>query len=72
MILITVALTSWEAWSRKQLPVKCKVKVSLFLIKHHAIKKYGGVEVKFHAFLASLLNGGDGQFHASTALPPGK
>jgi len=32
-----------------------KGKVSLCLIKHHDLETYGGVEVKFHAFLPSAL-----------------
>jgi hypothetical protein len=31
----------------------------LWLIKHYAIKKYGGVEVFFHIFLSLALNGGE-------------
>jgi hypothetical protein len=27
-----------------------KVKLSLYLIKYHAMKTYGGVEVQIHAF----------------------
>jgi hypothetical protein len=38
---------------------KCKVKLSLCLIKHHSIKTYGGVEVYLHAFLISALDGGE-------------
>jgi hypothetical protein len=43
-----------------------KVKLSLCLTKHHAMKKYWGVEV----FLISALDGG--QLHTPAALPPGK
>jgi hypothetical protein len=34
------------------------VKFPLCLIKHHAMKKYGGVEVQFH-ILISALDGGE-------------
>jgi hypothetical protein len=38
---------------------KVKVKMSLCLIKHYAMKMYRGVEVWFHVFLASALFGGE-------------
>jgi len=34
-----------------------KVKLSLSLNKHHAMKTYWGVEVQIHAFLTSALSG---------------
>jgi hypothetical protein len=49
-----------------------KVKLSLSLTKHHAIKTYWGVEVYLHAFLTSALDEASGQLHAPAALPPGK
>jgi hypothetical protein len=36
-----------------------KVKLFLQLIKHHTMKTYWGVEVKFQAFLTSVLDGGE-------------
>jgi hypothetical protein len=30
----------------------------LFVLKHHDKKTYGGVEIKLHAFLNSVLGGG--------------
>jgi hypothetical protein len=39
--------------------VKVKVKLSLCLNKHHAMKAYWGVEVERHAFLTSALEGGE-------------
>jgi hypothetical protein len=30
---------------------KCKVKLSLYLIKHHAMKTEGDAEIQLHAFL---------------------
>jgi hypothetical protein len=40
--------------------LKCQRKIilSLCVIAHHAINKYGRVEVWLHAFLISTLNGG--------------
>jgi hypothetical protein len=50
--------------------VKIKVKLSLYLIKHHAMKAYGGVEIYFHAFLTSALDDVSSQPHAPAALFP--
>jgi hypothetical protein len=36
-----------------------KVKLSLCLTKHHAMKTHWGVEVQLHAFLTSALDGGE-------------
>jgi hypothetical protein len=38
---------------------KVKLKLSLCLTKHHAMKMYWGVEVWLHAFLISALDGGE-------------
>jgi hypothetical protein len=35
------------------------MKISVCLIKHHAAKKYGGVEARIYAFFASTLDGGE-------------
>jgi hypothetical protein len=32
----------------------------------------GGTEVQLHSFLTSALDGVNGQFHGTAALPPGK
>jgi hypothetical protein len=45
-----------------------KVKLSLCLIKGHAMKTYGGVELQLHVVLTSTLHG-SGQLHAAAALP---
>jgi hypothetical protein len=37
--------------------IKVKVKLSLCLIKHHAMKMYKGVEVWLRAFIISALDG---------------
>jgi hypothetical protein len=39
--------------------VKCKVVPVLNLIKHYAMKAYGGVDVYIHIFLTSALVGGE-------------
>jgi hypothetical protein len=44
-----------------------KLKLSLCLTKHHAMKSYSST----HS-LTSALDGVSGQLHAPTALPPGK
>jgi hypothetical protein len=49
-----------------------KVKLTLCLAKHHAIKTYWGVEVYLHAFLTLALDGGEWSAHAPAALPRGK
>jgi len=52
---------------------KVKVKLSLCLTKHYAMKTYGGVELYIPP---PTLNLGSrqlgGQFHVPAALPPGK
>jgi len=53
----------WEDNIRKDLTgigweaaVRVKVKLSLCLIKHHAINMYGEVEIWVHAFLIMALD----------------
>jgi hypothetical protein len=43
-----------------------KVKLSLSLIRHHAMPAYRGAAVQLHAFLTSAMDGGDGQLHTLT------
>jgi hypothetical protein len=38
---------------------RIKVKLSLCLTKHHAMKTYWGVEIQLHALLISALDGGE-------------
>jgi hypothetical protein len=60
---------------KKYWPIKIKVKLSLYLTKHHATKTYGGVEVQFHVFLTSALGGGEwlasrpGRFTSGERVP---
>jgi len=52
---------------------KVKVDLSLCLTKYNAMTTYGGVEVYFHTFLTSILDGGEwSQLHFPAALSPGK
>jgi hypothetical protein len=41
------------------LRIKAKVKLSLCLVKYHAMKTYGGVEEYLHTFLMSELDRGE-------------
>jgi len=47
-----------------------KVKLSLCLIKYHAMEAHWGVELYLHAFLISALQGVSAKLHASADLPP--
>jgi hypothetical protein len=44
-----------------------RIKLYLSLIKHQALKIYGGVEVQFHAFITSAIDGVNNQLHAAAA-----
>jgi hypothetical protein len=46
-----------------------RVKLSLFLIKHHNMRTYEGVKVWFHAFLSLEVSG---LIHAPATLLSGK
>jgi len=48
-----------------------RVQMSLCLMKHHTIQTYR-VEVQLHAFLTSILDGGEWSTLRMTALPPDK
>jgi hypothetical protein len=37
--------------------IKEKIKIYLFLTKHHSVDTYREVEIQFHAFLTSALHG---------------
>jgi len=39
------------------------------MIMQHAMNTYGGVEVKFHTYLISALDGGECQLHAPVSSP---
>jgi hypothetical protein len=64
----------WEGG--RQNGKKVKVKLSLRLTKHQAMKMYWGIEVYLHAFLISALDGGKlsasrpGRFTPRERAPP--
>jgi hypothetical protein len=43
-----------------------------YLIKHHSLKTYWVVEVNLHAFLTSILDGGEWSASRPVALHPGE
>jgi hypothetical protein len=45
-----------------------KIRLSLSLINHRAIKMYGGVEVELHAFLTFAIDRNKFQFHVPAVL----
>jgi hypothetical protein len=49
-----------------------KAKLSLCLIKHYAMKAYGGVEVYIHVFLTSALVGGEWSASRPCRFTPGE
>jgi hypothetical protein len=49
-----------------------KIKLSLCLIKHHAMKMYGRVKIKLHALLTTALDGREWSASRLVPLPPGK
>jgi hypothetical protein len=49
-----------------------KVQLSLYLIKHHAMKTYGGVEVQFHVYFTLALDVGDRLASHSGCFTPRK
>jgi hypothetical protein len=42
------------------------------VLKQYAMKTYRGAEVKLHAFLTSVLGGGEWSFHAPATYPQGQ
>jgi hypothetical protein len=50
--LSVIGINVYERYS------KCKVKLSLCLIKHLSMKAYWGVDIQLHVFLTSALDGG--------------
>jgi hypothetical protein len=64
----------WQ--NRRQTRMKAKVEeseviFSLCLIKHHAMKTVGRVEVQLHAFLTLALGGGECLASCSGRFTPG-
>jgi hypothetical protein len=51
--------TNWWRWITIDWQISDKVQVSPCLTKYHAMKTYGGAEVKPHAFLTWTLDGGE-------------
>jgi hypothetical protein len=51
---------------------KGKVKLSLCLIKHYAMKAYEGVDVQIHIFLTSALDGGEWSASRPGSFTPGE
>jgi hypothetical protein len=49
-----------------------KVKLSLCLIKYHAMKTYGRMEVQLHASLTSTLDGGKWSASQPGSFTPGE
>jgi hypothetical protein len=52
--------------------LKGKVVPALNLIKHYAMKAYGGVDVYIHIFLTSALVGGEWSTSRPGRFTPGK
>jgi hypothetical protein len=61
-------LISVRRWSY----IYIKGKVVTVLIKHYAVKKYGGVDVYIHVFLTSALVGGEWSASRPGRFNPGK
>jgi len=59
---------------RAKVNVKVKVKLPLCLTTYHVMKTYGRMEVQFHAFLTSVLDGGEWSISRPDLSPrsPGK
>jgi hypothetical protein len=49
-----------------------KGKISLIIIKHYAMKAYGGVNVQTHIFLISVRDGGEWLASRPGRFTPGK
>jgi hypothetical protein len=63
----------WQIYIYEGNDSKKRVKLSLFLIKHHAIMTYGRAEIQLHAFLTSPLDGSEWSVPCTSCfIPPGK
>jgi hypothetical protein len=49
--------------------VKVKINLPLWLIKHHAMKTYGGMDVEIHLFISSVLDDIKLQRHPLPVVP---
>jgi hypothetical protein len=57
---------------KKYISVKKKVKLSLCLIKHYAMKVHGGVDAEIHISLTSVLVGGEWSVSRHGCFTPGE
>jgi calcineurin-like phosphoesterase family protein len=64
----TISSQIWTGYEKE----KSKVNLSLCITKYHAMKTYGGMEVRFHdSYLRHQIEV-SGHLHALAAIPQGK